>query len=217
MKRSMMMTATATAALALGSTALTVYAAPGDVMSHGASANQTQMMNWYGGPAYTGKPALTATAALVRAGGGADHFSFPQALVAMLGKKTVNAEVAKLNKQYGKKEVQHFLDGVTFDVKDGLKRATEAGVTLPSAPANLKGAKLAKTLVKAGTAPDGTFYTGYLFDHALSHKLHVQVMKDVNMQLDPGSNLVTHKILNQAMYDVAHALGDNSVKLASLH
>jgi hypothetical protein len=217
MKRSILKSATTGAALMLATTALAAYAAPDHSMSPAPTTNQAQMMNWYGGPAYTGKPALAATAALVRAGGGADHFDFSQALVAMLGKKAVNAEVAKLNKQYGKKEVQRFLHGVTFDVRDGLKRATEAGVKLPAAPANLKGAKLAKTLVMAGTAPDGTFYTGYLFDHALSHKLHVQVMQDVNMQLEPGSNLVTHKILNQAMYDVAHALGNDSVKLASLN
>lgn len=66
-------------------------------------------------------------------------------------------------------------------------------------------------------APDSTFYACYLFDHALSHKLHVQVMMDVNNKLPPGSNLVAHKILNQAMYDVAHALGKDNVKLASLH
>lgn len=182
-------------------------------------ANNTQMqaMNWFGGPIYTGAPALKATAALVRAGGGADNFKFSTALVAMLGEKTVNAEVAKLTKQYGKEDVDHFISGMTFAINDGLKRATEAGVKLPAAPADLKGAKLAKALVGAGTAPDGTFWAGWMFDKAISHKLHNQVMADIDAKSGHGSDKNTHKILNQAMYDVAQALGQKDVKLASLH
>lgn len=176
-----------------------------------------QAMNWFGGPIYTGAPALGATAALVKAGGGAENFKFSTALVSMLGQKTVNAEVAKLNRQYGEEAVNNFLHGMTFTVKDGLKRATEAGVKLPAAPASLKGAKLAKALVGAGTAPDGTFWAGYLFDHAISHKLHNMVMMDIDAKFGHGADQNTHKILNQAMYDVAQALGEHKVKLASLH
>ena len=61
------------------------------------ASNQQAGDNWFGGPSYMGKPALAATAALVNAGGGAKDFSFSKALVAMLGEKTVNAEVAKLS------------------------------------------------------------------------------------------------------------------------
>ncbi len=173
--------------------------------------------NWFGGPIYSGAPALEVTAALVAAGGGASDFSFSKALVSMLGEKTVNAEVAKLNKQYGEKDTTAFIDGMTFAVKDGLKRATEAGVKLPPAPADLKGAKLAETLVKAGTAPDGVWWSGYLFDKALSHDIHVKVMVDIDTTAGHAADETTHKILNQAMYDVAQALKVSGVKLASLH
>lgn len=173
--------------------------------------------NWFGGPIYHGAPALKATAALVRAGGGARDFSFSRALVSMLGQKTVNAEVAKLDQQYGKKAVKGFIGGMNFAVKDGLKRATQAGVKLPAPPPGLKGIKLAMTLVHAGTTPDHTFWAGYLFDHALSHKVHDQVMADIDAKWSHQADKNTHKILNQSMYDVAHALGDDKVKLASLH
>lgn len=173
--------------------------------------------NWFGGPAYHGEPALEVTAALVEAGGGAEHFTFSKALVSMLGEETVNAEVAKLNKQYGKKNVTNFINGMTFAVRDGLKRATAAGVKLPAAPADLQGAKLAEALVKAGTAPDHTWWSGYLFDHALSHKIHVEVMTDIDAKYGHAADKNTHRILNQAMYDVAHALGHKNVKLAPLH
>jgi hypothetical protein len=173
--------------------------------------------NYFGGPVYSGSPDLQATAALVKAGGGPHDFKFSTALVSMLGKKTVNAEVAKLTKQYGKKNVDEFLSGATFVVNDALKRATEAGVKLPPAPANLKGHKLASALVTAGTAPDGVFWSGYLLDKTLSHKIHNEVMADIDQKYSPAYDENAHKILNQAMYDVAHALGHNNVKLASLH
>jgi hypothetical protein len=181
-----------------------------------AATTQAQTMNWFGGEAYLGAPALDVTAALVKAGGGAENFSFAKALVAMLGEKTVNAEVAKLTQQYGKDQVNGFIGGMDFAVKDALKRATEQGIKLP-APANLSGVDLARTLVQAGTAPDGTFWSGYLFDKALSHKLHNQVMTDINAQVGEKADGLTHKVLNQAMYDVAQALGLKNVKLASFH
>lgn len=135
----------------------------------------------------------------------------------MLGEKTVNGEVAKLNEQYGKADVDKFLDGMTFAVKDGVKRATEQGIKLPEAPADLTGAALAKALVQAGTAPDGTFWSGYMFDKTLGHALHNAVMADIDATSSHSADENTHKILNQAMYDVAQALGETSVKLAPLH
>lgn len=173
--------------------------------------------NMFGGEVYNGDPALEVTAALVKAGGGADNFSFATALVSMLGEKTVNAEVAKLTKQYGEKDVTTFINGMTYAVKSGLAHATKAGVKLPEAPADLNGAELAKTLVTAGTAADGTWWSGLLFDKALSHPIHNQVMADIDATYSPEVDMLTHKILNQAMYDVAQALGYKDVKLADLH
>ena len=180
----------------------------------GAQGNTA--MNWFGGPVYDGEPDLQVTAALVEAGGGAQQFDFSKALVSMLGEKTVNAEVAKLKGQYGEKNVTDFVNGMTFAVDASLKRATEAGVKLPAAPADLKGHKLANALVKNGTAPDGTWWSGYLFDTLLSHKIHNEVMADIDQKYSHSYDENVHKILNQAMYDVAHALGHKHVKLASL-
>lgn len=174
-------------------------------------------MNWFGGPIYSGDPALDVTAALVEAGGGASDFSFSTALVSMLGEKTVNAEVAKLKKQYGDENVTAFIDGMTFAVNDGLKRATEAGVTLPEVSTDLNGEQLARTLVNAGTTSDGTWWAGYLFDKLLSNDLHVKVMMDIDAHASHAVDENTHKILNQAMYDVAQALKMQGVKLAPLH
>ena len=209
------------AALALGGIAFAGASMAAGMAPAAAPAAQAQMnasaMNWFGGETYSGAPALTVTAALVKAGGGASNFSFSNALVSMLGQKTVNGEVAKLTKQYGKKDVDDFINGMTFAVNDGLKRATEAGVKLPAAPADLKGVKLARTLVTAGTTSDGTWWSGFLFDKALSHDIHVKVMQDIDAKYSHAADENTHKLLNQAMYDVAQALKVKGVKLASLH
>ncbi|HKK26593.1 MAG TPA: hypothetical protein VKB18_00775 [Gemmatimonadota bacterium] len=184
-----------------------------------AQASQTsgKVNNIYGGEAFTGAPSLGTTAALVKAGGGAESFQIQTALVSMLGKETVDAEVAKLTKQYGQQAVKDWLDGLDLAVADGLKRATEAGVALPEAPDDLTGAALARALVEAGTGPDGTFWSGRLFDVLLSHGIHGQVMEDANAARSAAFDTNLHKVTNQALFDVAQALGMKDVKLAPLH
>lgn len=204
-------------AVALSFGAASVVQARADAPAAPMQHSNASATNWFGGPTYNGAPALEVTAALVEAGGGAEKFSFATALVSMLGEETVNAEVAKLTEQYGEKNVTDFVNGMTFAVKAGLKRATEAGITLPAAPENLKGQKLAETLVIAGTVSDGVWWSGYLFDKALSHDLHVKVMQDIDAAVGHAADETTHKILNQAMFDVSQALKMKDVKLANLH
>lgn len=213
MRKNVMAAALALAGVAFCGTAISAEAPAAAPMAQmNASA-----MNWFGGETYLGAPALDVTAALVKAGGGASDFSFSKALVSMLGEETVNAEVAKLTKQYGAESVTNFINGMNFAVNAGLKHATAAGVTLPEAPADLHGTKLASTLVTAGTASDGIWWSGLLFDKALSHDIHVKVMQDIDAKYGHGADESTHKILNQAMYDVAQALKVKNVKLAALH
>lgn len=86
--------------LALGAVTTTSAqtAATATATATAQTMDQSQM-NWFGGTTYSGAPALNVTAALVEAGGGASHFDFATALVAMLGQDTANAEVAKLTRQ----------------------------------------------------------------------------------------------------------------------
>ena len=172
-------------------------------------------MSRYGGPVYSGDPALAVTASLVAAGGGADSYSTATALTAMVGADTVTAEVGKLTTQYGKDKVDSWLTVFDFAVKDALAIATKAGVTLPAA--TLTGKDLATTLVTAGKDTDGTFYTEFLLDKAVSHKIHMQVMDDIDAKYGADADSNYHKISNQAMYDVAQALGATDTKLATFH
>jgi hypothetical protein len=173
----------------------------------------------FGGPVYTGPPALNVTAALVMAGGGPAKYSTATALTAMVGKATVTAEVEKLTKQYGALEVAQWLKTFDFAVNDSLKIATAKGIKLPAADPKLTGKALATTLAKAGTDSDGVFQIELLLDKAVSHGIHVQVMNDIDKApgLGKKADLDYHMISNQAFYDVAQALGATTIKLAPLH
>ena len=199
----------AVAAFSMGSVALA------DQMGSSSMAQQGR----FGGPVYSGPPALSVTASLVAAGGGADNYSTAKALVSMVGKDTVNAEVAKLQKQYGKDAVTQWLSTFDFAVTDALKHATDAGVKLPAPDPMLTGKALATTLVKAGTASDGTFQIEFLLDKAVSHPIHNAVMDDIDNSSAMGkhADLMYHTISNQAFYDLAQALGATDVKLSPLH
>jgi hypothetical protein len=169
----------------------------------------------YGGPSYTGKPALGVTASLVAAGGGPGSFSAAKAITSMAGKSLTDQEVGKLTKQYGAARVKTWLAVFDFAVADALGIATKAGVKLPAG--SLKGKQLAATLVKAGLGKDNTFYVEFLLDKALSHAIHEQVMDDIDAKFGATADADYHRITNQAMYDLAHALGMKQVKLASFH
>lgn len=211
---------TAAAAFAAGSPAMADQTdnSMGGSMSNSMSGHMG-MQGRFGGPVYTGPPALSVTSSLVAAGGGADHYSTAAALVSMVGKDTVDAEVAKLQKQYGKADVQNWLATFDYAVTDALKHATDAGVKLPAPDSMMTGKHLATALVSAGTAKDGTFQIEYLLDKAVSHPIHNAVMDDIdnNPSFGKHDDLMYHTISNQAFYDLAQALGAKNVKLASLH
>jgi hypothetical protein len=183
-------------------------------LSYGAVA-QAHAHSRYGGSSYEGNPALNVTASLVKAGGGAAKYSTAQALTSMVGSKLVTAEVGKLTKQYGKAKVASWISVGNFAVKDALAVATKAGVKLPAG--NLSGKKLASTLVNAGLEKDGTFNVELLLDKAVTHKIHEQVMDDIDKKFGATADANYHKISNQAFYDLAHALGAKTVKLNKFH
>jgi hypothetical protein len=172
------------------------------------------VMTRYGGPGYDGKPALNVTAALIAAGGGAKNFSAVTAMNAMAGPKLAAAEISKLTKQYGKARVDRWVKVFDFAVKDAVRIATEAKVKLPQP--TLKGAALAATLIDAGLDKN-TFYVELLLDKALSRAIHMQVMDNIDAKFGEAADADFHRITNQAMYDLAHALGKKQVKLAKFH
>ena len=56
-----------------------------------------------------------------------------------------------------------------------------------------------------------------MLDHAITRKIHMAVMDDIDSKWGAEADAEYHKITNQAMADMAHALGHKQVKLASFH
>ncbi|CAH9018484.1 hypothetical protein [Candidatus Nitrosacidococcus sp. I8] len=172
--------------------------------------------SWFGGPVYDGDPDLSISAALIKAGGGEKSFSFKKALISMLGDKVVSQEIAELSEKDGTKKINHWLSGMDFLVNAAIKHMNDRGIKFPDASTDMAGVTLAKTLLKSGTAPDGAYWGGWMFDNIIPHSIHNQVMIDIDNKYDYRFNKELHCILNLAMYDVAQALGETQIKLSAL-
>ncbi|MGH7728979.1 MAG: hypothetical protein ACREM2_09330 [Vulcanimicrobiaceae bacterium] len=190
--------------------ALAVFALGAPAMA----AMMSNSMDRYGGPVYAGSPNLDATAAFVRAGGGAANFNFENALVSMGGSKLITAEVAKLTKQYGKANVTSWVQVWNFAVPYAATEATNAGVKFPTPPSSLSGHALAAKLVALGTTKDGVYWTGLMLDHTITHKIHDDTMNAIDAKYGVAADANYHRITDQAMVDLAHALGVTSEKTA---
>lgn len=162
----------------------------------------------FSGPGvYTGKPALAVTLSLVEAGGGPGHFSTVTLVKTLAGSKA-DAEIASLTKKFGKEKVGNFVAIFQFIVADTLKIVAADHIALPSKPSpNPKDGKaLAAALWSAGQT-GRSFNVEVLLDRAVSHPIHMQVMKDIDAKYGVAEDADYHAVLNQAMHDLASVYG----------
>ncbi len=180
------------------------------MMMHGMPAGQLGA----DGTPYLGAPDLKAAISLVTAGGAPEHFSIVRALRVLAGNKIANAELVKLTKQYGPGKIGSFVKVQNFAVDEAVRDATAAGVKFPAA--SLTATPLAVRVTKLGLQ-GGTYYEGVMLDHLVSHKIHEAVMGAIDAQYGAKADANYHRIADQAHYDLAHALGATTVKLAAYH
>ena len=166
--------------------------------------NVTDTPSRFSGPGvYTGKPALPVTLSMVIAGGGPKDFATLTLVKVLAGDKT-DAEVAALKQKFGDKAVTNFVTIFPFVVGDSLAIAKAKGVVLPSTPNPdpKNGGALAGALWAAGQTGHG-FNVEVMLDRAVSHPIHVQVMKDIDAKYGLAGDADYHAVLNQAMHDLA--------------
>jgi len=175
----------------------------------------TPTTNRYGGPIYNGSPIGDVTAELLAIGGTPGNFSSVRTLNTLVGADTVTAEVKNLQARYGPDAVDRFIKVFDYTVNDAWSRAGKDNVAFPPA-ATLSDHDVAVALVQAGTAGDGTFWTGLMLDKLVSHKVHDQVMVDIDAKYGEPADASYHKIANRLFYDIALILGAK-VTLASFH
>lgn len=154
---------------------------------------------------YLGAPDLPLTAAVVEAGGGAQHFDSLK-LLGVLAGANANAEVQSLTQRYGKERVTAFVVTFNHAIDDALIAATQAGVKLPPSSPGLvqDGKQLSGQLVQAGTMNNGRFDIGYMLEHLISRPIHVTIMQQLNADPDvgPQRNADFHVILAGVIQDL---------------
>lgn len=126
----------------------------------------------------------------------------------MLTGPKFDAETGKLTNQYGKAKVDNFLKVFDFVVADSLKIVNEKKVALPKTPSPdpKDGKALAAALWNAGQTGSG-FNVEVMLDRAVSHPIHVQVMKDIDVKYGIAADADYHAILTTAMHDLASVYG----------
>lgn len=154
---------------------------------------------------YAGAPNLPLTLSMIVAGGGPTAFK-STTLVGTLAGANTKAEVAKLTKQFGAKNVQSFLTVYDFVVADSLKIVTAKKIALPAAPSPdpKDGKALSAALYTAGVS-GGRYNVEIMLDHLVSHPIHVQVMDDIDAKYSSAADANYHIILTQAVLDLKAA------------
>lgn len=197
---------------AAASAALALLCAPAPSLAASMSGsmmpNVTSAPSRFSGPGvYTGKPALQVTLSMVMAGGGPSDFKTTTLVKTLTGPK-FDAEVGKLTNQYGKDKVGHFLTVFDYVVADTLKIVTAKHIALPKMPSPdpKDGKALAAALWGAGQTGSG-FNVEVMLDRAVSHPIHVQVMKDIDAKYGIAADADYHAVLNTAMHDLASVYG----------
>lgn len=192
----------AAAAAALFALALPAVA-PAQSMS--SDLNMQQPSRFSGPGVYTGAPALPVTLSMIIAGGGPTDFNTVTLLKTLTGSQ-FDAELAKLTNQYGKEKIGNFVTVFNFVVADSLRIVNEKHIALPKelSPDPKNGKALAAALWSAGQTPNG-FNVEVMLDRAVSHPIHVQVMKDIDAKYGIAKDADYHAILNTAMHDLAGA------------
>lgn len=195
------------AGVALAALGATAAPAPAQTTAAQTPAPQTAKARFSEAGVYSGAPELPLTLSMIVAGGGPAHFK-AQTLVGTLAGAKANAEVAKLTKQFGSKNVDSFLTVFDFVVADSLKIVTAKKIALPKTPSPdpHDGKALSAALYTAGVA-DGRYNVEIMLDKLVSHPIHVQVMDDIDAKYGRNADANYHVVLTQAVLDLKAAYG----------
>ena len=148
------------------------------------------------------------TGALYAAGGGAGNFSTVRALNTMLGEANVQAEMQRLQDQYG--DTGAFIEAFDFAMNDAWTKAGQANVSVRTTR-ELGGEQLANALITAGS--QGHMFTVQrLFGALFPPQVAADVLLDVDVKYgrDTGTNF--RKIANAFFTDTGQSLGVASLK-----
>jgi hypothetical protein len=166
-------------------------------------------------PSYDGTPNVALAGSLIASGGGPGSFSTVRAFGSMIGSDALYGEQQKLASIYGQHNADLFVHMFDYVVNDAWVRAGQDNVIIPESGSD-SGRPLAADIVRAGTTPDGKFWTSYLFDKTMGLHVTAQVMSDLNLRYGPDASASFGRMANQFFHDLSQTIG-TSVGLAPNH
>jgi hypothetical protein len=157
----------------------------------------------FGGPLYVGSSDLPVAVDFIQAGGGPGSFSMIRAWDNMVGSNALQADLTKLTSVYGRRATDQFVRIFDFTLADGWNRAGKDNVDVPG-PTGSAGRLLALTMLRAGRAPDGQIWMGYLLGHVLSPRINSQISADINNRYGVDADARFNRMADQFLGHVAH-------------
>jgi hypothetical protein len=151
---------------------------------------------------YSGAPDTTLADAFIGSGGGPGSFSSIRAFDGMIGQDAVLTAERDLASA-GAHDAGAFVHQLDYAIADSWTVASRQNVKLGDAPAINGSADLARSLVRDGTTPDGTFDTAYLLAHLFTPSVATQVMGDLDARYGVGTSAQFMQMGNRFFSDVA--------------
>jgi hypothetical protein len=156
----------------------------------------------FGSPVYVGAADLPIAFDLIEAGGGAGSFSVVRAWETMIGPGAVQDDLTELARGYGQPDADQFVRIFNFAIADAWTHFGADDVNVPGQTGST-GPSLAVAMVRAGTAPDGAFWTGYMLGHILTPRVYRQVTADIDARYGSDADARFHRMSNQFFNAVA--------------
>jgi hypothetical protein len=152
---------------------------------------------------YSGPPDTALADWFIGSGGGPGSFSTIRAFDGMIGQDAVLSAERDLASTGGSHGSDGFIHQMDYAVADAWTVASRHDVKLGNAPAVTGQTELARSLVRDGSTPDGTFDVGYLFAHLFTPAVSVQVMQDLDARFGAGTSAQFTQSANRFFSDVA--------------
>lgn len=143
------------------------------------------------------------TGALYAAGGGAGNFSTVRALNSMLGEENVQAEMQRLQAQFG--DTDAFVQTFDFAMNDAWQKAGKANVAVRTSH-ELSGQQLANALISAGSQGHA-FTVQRLFGALFPPQVAADVLLDVDVKYGRDTGTSFRKVADAFFTDTGQSLG----------
>jgi len=148
---------------------------------------------------------VSLTCSLLQMGGGKDFFSSKKALKLALGREKADAEITKLEGQFGEGKVYRFF-AIADYVFPAAYRSASVHYGTSYYPDTI-GRSLARDLINAGKDSSNNFSSERQLERIMGKEIHHELMNSIEERFGEGSTKDFHMVLDQLSRDMAPDAG----------